>query len=77
MVECGWKDKMKKSCKDKIGDKGVNNVTVESLSAELVASARSTLLSFCEMAFFILFFFFFYCVIILCVDAYFSDGVCA
>mmetsp|Transcript_29858 Transcript_29858/g.41993 ORF Transcript_29858/g.41993 Transcript_29858/m.41993 type:complete len:117 (-) Transcript_29858:28-378(-) len=43
LVDCGWRDEMKNFCKDIIKAKGVENVTVEDLVAEMTPKGRSTI----------------------------------
>ncbi|KAH9362492.1 hypothetical protein HPB48_015594 [Haemaphysalis longicornis] len=40
LIECGWRDEMKATCKDIIKDKGVENVTIDELIADLTPRGR-------------------------------------
>lgn len=42
LIECGWRDEMKATCKDIIKDKGVENVTIDELIADLTPRGRAT-----------------------------------
>lgn len=42
LVECGWRDEMKACCKDIIKDKGVENVSIDELIAEITPKGRAT-----------------------------------
>ncbi|XP_076325351.1 transcription and mRNA export factor ENY2-like isoform X1 [Tachypleus tridentatus] len=41
LIECGWKDQMKAYCKDIVKEKGVENVTVDDLVAEITPKGRA------------------------------------
>ncbi|XP_023228028.1 transcription and mRNA export factor ENY2-like [Centruroides vittatus] len=40
LVECGWRDQLKAYCKDIVKEKGVENVTVDDLVAEITPKGR-------------------------------------
>ncbi|XP_064466700.1 transcription and mRNA export factor ENY2-like [Ornithodoros turicata] len=42
LIECGWKDQLKAHCKEVIKEKGVENVTVDDLIAEITPKGRAT-----------------------------------
>lgn len=42
LVECGWRDELKEYARDIVKEKGVDNVTVDDLVAELTPQARSS-----------------------------------
>jgi len=42
LVECGWRDEMKTYCREVIKSKGLENVTVEELVADITPRGRST-----------------------------------
>eukprot|EP01017_Pseudomicrothorax_dubius_P021945 TRINITY_DN2361_c0_g1_i1.p1 TRINITY_DN2361_c0_g1~~TRINITY_DN2361_c0_g1_i1.p1 ORF type:complete len:101 (+),score=22.18 TRINITY_DN2361_c0_g1_i1:129-431(+) len=42
LVECGWKDDLKRHCKELIRKKGLEKVTVDELVDELVIKGRAT-----------------------------------
>lgn len=42
LIECGWKDQMKAHCKEIIKEKGVENVTVDDLVAEITPKGRAS-----------------------------------
>lgn len=42
LIECGWKDQLKAYCKEIIREKGVENVSVDDLIAEVTPRGRAT-----------------------------------
>eukprot|EP00828_Plagiopyla_frontata_P016210 TRINITY_DN2111_c0_g1_i1.p1 TRINITY_DN2111_c0_g1~~TRINITY_DN2111_c0_g1_i1.p1 ORF type:complete len:128 (-),score=33.74 TRINITY_DN2111_c0_g1_i1:72-455(-) len=42
LIECGWKDDLKKYCKDIIRRKGLEKITIDELVDELVLKGRAT-----------------------------------
>ncbi|XP_057301908.1 transcription and mRNA export factor ENY2-like [Hydractinia symbiolongicarpus] len=42
LIECGWRDELKEYARDIVKEKGVDNVTVDDLVAELTPQARSS-----------------------------------
>ena len=42
LVECGWKDELKDYARGIVKEKGIDNVTVDELVAELTPKARAT-----------------------------------
>eukprot|EP00013_Stygamoeba_regulata_P022743 CAMPEP_0177662156 /NCGR_PEP_ID=MMETSP0447-20121125/19114_1 /TAXON_ID=0 /ORGANISM="Stygamoeba regulata, Strain BSH-02190019" /LENGTH=94 /DNA_ID=CAMNT_0019167651 /DNA_START=237 /DNA_END=521 /DNA_ORIENTATION=- len=42
LVECGWRDEMKNYCREIIKNKGLENVTVDSLIEEITPKARGS-----------------------------------
>ncbi|KAK2550014.1 Transcription and mRNA export factor ENY2 [Acropora cervicornis] len=41
LIECGWRDKLRSHCKDVIKQKGLENVTVDDLVAEITPMGRA------------------------------------
>ncbi|XP_022798975.1 transcription and mRNA export factor ENY2-like [Stylophora pistillata] len=41
LIECGWRDKLRSHCKDVIKQKGLENVTVDDLVAEITPKGRA------------------------------------
>jgi enhancer of yellow 2 transcription factor len=41
LVECGWRDQLKKECKEVIRSKGLEKITVEDLVAEITPKGRA------------------------------------
>ena len=42
LIECGWRDELKKLCKEIIRSKGLERVTIEELVEELSVKARNS-----------------------------------
>lgn len=42
LVECGWRDEMKKKCKDLIKQKGLDRITVDELVQDMTPRGRAT-----------------------------------
>lgn len=42
LIECGWKDDLKKLCKEIIRSKGLERVTIEDLVEELTVKAKNS-----------------------------------
>ena len=40
-MECGWRDQLKKECKEVIRSKGLEKITVEDLVAEITPKGRA------------------------------------
>ncbi|ELU06256.1 hypothetical protein CAPTEDRAFT_156347 [Capitella teleta] len=41
LIECGWRDQLKAHCKDVVRQKGLENITVDDLVAEITPKGRS------------------------------------
>jgi len=41
LIECGWRDKLRSHCKEVIKQKGLENVTVDDLVAEITPQGRA------------------------------------
>ncbi|XP_075244024.1 transcription and mRNA export factor ENY2-like [Convolutriloba macropyga] len=41
LIECGWRDQLKAHCKDVVREKGLENVKVEELVAEITPKGRA------------------------------------
>ena len=41
LIECGWRDQLKAHCKDVVREKGLENVKVEDLVAEITPKGRA------------------------------------
>jgi len=42
LVECGWRDQLKQNCKEIVRKRGLENVTVDELVAEITPQGRQT-----------------------------------
>lgn len=42
LIECGWRDELKDYAREIVKDKGIDNVTVDELVAELTPKARQS-----------------------------------
>jgi len=41
LIECGWRDQLKVHCKDIVRQKGLENITVDDLVAEITPKGRA------------------------------------
>jgi enhancer of yellow 2 transcription factor len=41
LIECGWRDELKQYCKDIVRQKGLENITVDDLVAEITPKGRA------------------------------------
>lgn len=41
LIECGWRDELKAHCKDIVKKKGLENVTVDDLVADITPKGRA------------------------------------